>query len=55
MIVTSQSDLVNTAESVLIVCVKPNHTNKRKVRKEREIEVLRNCGYSYMKNADSRL
>jgi len=33
MIVTRQSDLVNTQESVLSVCYKPYQTNKRKVQK----------------------
>jgi len=40
MIVRWQSDLVNTKESVLPVCDKPYQTNKRKIQKREEIEVL---------------
>jgi len=36
-----QSDIVYTKESVLPVCDKPYHTNKRKVQKRERI--LRNC------------
>jgi len=43
MIVRWHFDLVNTKESVLPVCDKPKHTNKRKVQKGEEIEVMRNC------------
>ena len=43
MIVRWHSGLVNTKESALPVCDKPYHTNKRKVQKGEEIEVLRNC------------
>ena len=41
-----QFDLVNTKESILPVCDKPDHKNKRKVQKWEEIEVLRNCALS---------
>ena len=41
MIVRWQSDLVNTKESVLPVRNKPYYTNKRKVQKWEEIEVVR--------------
>jgi len=37
------SDLVNTKESILLVCDKPYYTNKRNVHKGDEIEVARNC------------
>ena len=43
MIVRWHFDLVNTKESVLPVCDKPNHTNERMVQKGEEIEVMRNC------------
>ena len=43
MMVRLLSDIVNTKGSVLPVCDKPYHTNKRKVRKGEEIEVFRNC------------
>ena len=39
-IVRWQSDLVNTKESILPVCDKPYHTNKRIVQKGKEIGVL---------------
>ena len=39
-IVNWQSDLINTKESILSVCDKPYHTNKRNVQKG-EIEILR--------------
>ena len=42
MIFKLQSDLVQK-ESVLPVCDRPYHTNKRKVQKGEKIELLRNC------------
>jgi len=42
MIVRWHSGLVNTKESLLPVWDKPYHTNKSKVQKEEEIEVLWN-------------
>ena len=45
MIVRWQSDLVKTKESVLPVCSKLYYTNKRKVQKGEEIEVLQNCSF----------
>jgi len=45
--VRCQSDPVNTKESVLLVCDnnEPYHTNKIKVQKGEEIEVLRNYAH----------
>ena len=43
MIVRWQSDLVNTKKSILPVCDKPYHMNKRTVQKGEEIEVWWNC------------
>jgi len=51
--VRSQSDQVNTKESILPVCDKPYHTNKRKVQKGEEIEVLRNCALQHALNASN--
>ena len=45
MIVRWQSDSVNTKESVLPVCDKSYHTNKRILQKGEEIEVLRNNAF----------
>jgi len=46
MIVRCQSYLENTKESALRVCDKPYHTNKSKVQKAEEIEVLRNLSFT---------
>ena len=46
MIVRWQYHRVNAKEIVLPVCDKSYHTNKRKVQKGEEIEVLRNCAMS---------
>jgi len=37
-----QSNLANTKERLLLVCVKPYRTYKGKQQKRKEIEVLRN-------------
>jgi len=40
------SDLVNTKESVLPVCNKPYHTNKRNIQKGEETKDMRNYAFS---------
>ena len=49
MISRPQSDLVHTKESILPVCDKPYHTNKRKLQKREDIEVLRNFHFIEIK------
>jgi len=44
MIVRGQYDVVNSKESVLPVCDKNYHTNKRKVQKGEEFKLVRDCG-----------